>query len=118
MSMVCSYFLLRLGHHLKESLESTQERIVDSGEAMEDSKRRRSKLDYKIQQHSKGSSEGSGIILKVLDEPKDNSDSLSSSLSASDNEFQDVSSDEKNNADENKADAEVVEKQAGDEQLV
>nr|GEZ87421.1 hypothetical protein [Tanacetum cinerariifolium] len=42
--------------------------------AMEASKRRRSKLDYIIQQLSKGSIEGSSIIPKVLDEPKDNSE--------------------------------------------
>ncbi|GJY27297.1 hypothetical protein Tco_0788638 [Tanacetum coccineum] len=41
---------------------------------MEASKRRRSLLDYKIQQLSKGSSEGSGIIPEVLNEPKDNSE--------------------------------------------
>ncbi|GKE18912.1 hypothetical protein Tco_1426489, partial [Tanacetum coccineum] len=56
--------------------------------------------------------------LKVLDDPKDNSGSSSSSLSGSDDEVQDVSSDKKNKADENKADAEVAEKQAGDEQPV
>nr|GEV14431.1 uncharacterized mitochondrial protein AtMg00810-like [Tanacetum cinerariifolium] len=59
---------------LEESLESTQERIVGSGEAMEASIRRRSMLDYRIQQLSKGSSEGSSIILEVPDEPKDNSE--------------------------------------------
>ncbi|GJU76454.1 hypothetical protein Tco_1273524 [Tanacetum coccineum] len=48
---------------LEESLESTQERIA-------------------------GPNEGSGIILEVLDEPKDNSSSSSSSLSRSDNEIQ------------------------------
>ncbi|GJZ76997.1 retrovirus-related pol polyprotein from transposon TNT 1-94 [Tanacetum coccineum] len=37
-------------------------------------KRRRSLLDHKIQQLSKGSSEGSGIIPEVPDEPKDNSE--------------------------------------------
>ncbi|GJR29468.1 hypothetical protein Tco_1105700 [Tanacetum coccineum] len=42
-----------------------------------------------IQQLSKGSSEGSGIIPEVPDEPKDNSGSSSSSLSCSDNEVQD-----------------------------
>ncbi|GJW09200.1 hypothetical protein Tco_1571623 [Tanacetum coccineum] len=46
------------------------------GEAMEASKRRRSMLDYRIQQLSKGTSEGSGIISKVPDEPKDNSDPI------------------------------------------
>ncbi|GJX54287.1 hypothetical protein Tco_0282656 [Tanacetum coccineum] len=54
----------------------------------------------------------------VLDDPKDNSGSSSSSLSGSDDEVQDVSSDKKNKADENKADAEVAEKQARDEQPV
>ncbi|GJV37024.1 hypothetical protein Tco_1409501 [Tanacetum coccineum] len=44
------------------------------GEAMEASKRRRrSMLDYRIQQLSKCSSEGSGIISEVPDEAKDNS---------------------------------------------
>ncbi|GKG23171.1 hypothetical protein Tco_0388474, partial [Tanacetum coccineum] len=84
-----------------------QERIVGWGEALEDSKRLRSKLDYKIQQHSKGSSEGSGIILEVPDEPTDNSGSSRSTLSRSDDKVQDVSSDEKNKANENKADADI-----------
>nr|GEZ77516.1 hypothetical protein [Tanacetum cinerariifolium]GFA30815.1 hypothetical protein [Tanacetum cinerariifolium] len=76
---------------------------------MEASKRRRrSMIDYRIQQLSKGSSEGSGIILEVFDEPKDNFSSSSSSLSSYDNEVQDVSNDE-----ENKANAEVAKKQAG-----
>ncbi|GKD22147.1 hypothetical protein Tco_1223850 [Tanacetum coccineum] len=61
----------------------------------------------------KSSSKGFGIIPKVPDEPKDNSGSPSSSLSGSDDKVQGVYSDE-----ENKADAEVVEKQAGNEQLV
>ncbi|GJX37121.1 hypothetical protein Tco_0250424, partial [Tanacetum coccineum] len=43
--------------------------------------------------------------------PNDNSSSSSSSLSLSDNEVQDVSNDK-----ENKADAEVAEKQAGNVQ--
>ncbi|GJT19472.1 hypothetical protein Tco_0878178 [Tanacetum coccineum] len=50
-----------------------------------------SKLDYRIQQHSKGSSEGSSIIPKVPNEPKDISGSLRSSLSASDDEIEDIS---------------------------
>ncbi|GJT91329.1 hypothetical protein Tco_1080174 [Tanacetum coccineum] len=48
--------------------------MVIRGEAVEASKRRRSFLDHKIQQLSKGSSEGSGIIPEVPDEPKDNSE--------------------------------------------
>nr|GEW69958.1 retrovirus-related Pol polyprotein from transposon TNT 1-94 [Tanacetum cinerariifolium] len=44
------------------------------GEAVDAFKRRRSLLDHKIQKLSKGSSEGPGIILEVLDEPKDNSE--------------------------------------------
>ncbi|GJR98522.1 hypothetical protein Tco_0270696 [Tanacetum coccineum] len=62
------------------------------------------KLDYIIQQHTKGSSEGSGIIPDVLDEPKDIYGSSSSSLSAFDDEVEDVSSDDEIKADENKAD--------------
>ncbi|GKD58353.1 hypothetical protein Tco_1295862 [Tanacetum coccineum] len=58
---------------------------------METSKRRRSKLVYIIQQLSKGSSEGS---------------------------VQDVYNGEENKAEENKADAKVVEKQAGNKQPV
>ncbi|GJX15337.1 hypothetical protein Tco_0216169 [Tanacetum coccineum] len=73
-------------------------------------------LDYLIQQLSKGSSKGSSIIPEVPDEPKDNSGSSISSLSGSDDEVQDVSSDEENKAEENKADAEVAEKLAGNEQ--
>nr|GEY46559.1 retrovirus-related Pol polyprotein from transposon TNT 1-94 [Tanacetum cinerariifolium] len=87
------------------------------GEAMEASKRR-SMLDYRIQKLSKGSSEGSGIIPEVPGELKDNFGSSSSSLSGFDDEVQDVSSDEENKANENKADAEVVEKQAGNKQPV
>nr|GEW22627.1 hypothetical protein [Tanacetum cinerariifolium] len=49
---------------LQESLESTKERILDLGEAVEASKRRRSLLDYKIQLLSKGSSEGSEVAEK------------------------------------------------------
>ncbi|GKA02192.1 hypothetical protein Tco_0674857 [Tanacetum coccineum] len=75
-------------------------------------------LIYKIQQLSKGSSKGYGIIPEVPDEPKDNSGSSSSSLSGSDDEVQDVSSDEENNVDEKKADAEIAEKQAGNEQPI
>ncbi|GJV80024.1 hypothetical protein Tco_1515894 [Tanacetum coccineum] len=45
-------------------------------------------LVYKIQQLSKYSSEGSGIISEVLDEPKNNSGSSSNSLSGSDDEVQ------------------------------
>ncbi|GKB17289.1 hypothetical protein Tco_0851212, partial [Tanacetum coccineum] len=73
-------------------------------EAMEASKRRRSMLDYIIKQLYKGLSNGSGIILEVPDEPKDNSGSSSSLLSRSDDEVEDVSSDEENKADENNAD--------------
>ncbi|GJS02514.1 hypothetical protein Tco_0319022 [Tanacetum coccineum] len=51
--------------HLEESLESTQERIAYSWGAKEASKRRKSMLDYRIQQLSKGSSEGSGIIPEI-----------------------------------------------------
>ncbi|GJQ93603.1 hypothetical protein Tco_0004742 [Tanacetum coccineum] len=93
-------------------------RLLVQGKAMKDSKRRRSKVDYRIQQHSKGSSEGYGIIPKVSDEPKDNSGSSSSSLSGSDDEGQEVSSNVENKADKNKTDVEVAEKQAGDEQPV
>nr|GEV57362.1 putative Gag-Pol polyprotein [Tanacetum cinerariifolium] len=53
----------------REIIESTQERIAGSGEAMEASKRRRSVL-VRIQQHSKGSSKGSRIVPKVPDESK------------------------------------------------
>ncbi|GJY47943.1 hypothetical protein Tco_0437899 [Tanacetum coccineum] len=62
---------------------------------MEAPKRRRSMLDYRIQKLSKGSSEGSSIILEVPDELKDNSGNSSSLLSGSDDEVRDVSSDEK-----------------------
>ncbi|GKD76930.1 hypothetical protein Tco_1339551, partial [Tanacetum coccineum] len=40
------------------------------GEAMKDSKRRRSKLEYRIQQHSKGSSKGSVMRKNKADENK------------------------------------------------
>ncbi|GJX38851.1 hypothetical protein Tco_0252154 [Tanacetum coccineum] len=59
----------------------------------------------RIQQLSKCSSKGSGIIPEVPNEPKENSSSSSSSLSRPDDEVEDVSSAEENKADENKADA-------------
>ncbi|GJY09625.1 retrovirus-related pol polyprotein from transposon TNT 1-94 [Tanacetum coccineum] len=73
---------------LEESLESTPKRIASSrgGGAMEVSKRGRIKLVYRIQQLSKGSSKGSGIIPEVLDESKDNSSSSSSSFFGSNDE--------------------------------
>ncbi|GJQ90877.1 hypothetical protein Tco_0002016 [Tanacetum coccineum] len=73
-------------------------------------------LNYIIQQLSKGSSEGSSIIPEVPDEPKENFGSSISSLSGSDDEVQDICSDEENKAKENKADAEVAEKRARNEQ--
>ncbi|GJW90713.1 hypothetical protein Tco_0168266 [Tanacetum coccineum] len=102
----------------KKALNLLKKELLVRGEAMEMSKRRRYMLGYIIQQLSKGSNEGSGIIPEVPDEPKDNSGSSSSSLSESDDEVQDVSSDEENKADENKVDAEVTKKQAGDEHPV
>ncbi|GJT98618.1 hypothetical protein Tco_1094136 [Tanacetum coccineum] len=78
-----------------------------------------SRLDYRIQQQSQGSSEGAGIIPEVLDEPKDISGSSSSSISGLDNETKDISSDEEVKADEHKADeGKDIEEQAGDEQKV
>ncbi|GJR41011.1 retrovirus-related pol polyprotein from transposon TNT 1-94 [Tanacetum coccineum] len=58
----------------KKALNLLKKGLLIRGEAVEASKRRRSLLDHKIQQLSKGSSEGSGIILEVPDEPKDNSE--------------------------------------------
>ncbi|GKA41466.1 hypothetical protein Tco_0734059 [Tanacetum coccineum] len=57
----------------KKALNLLKKGLLIRGEAVEASKRRRSLLDHKIQQLSKGSSEGSGIIPEVPDEPKDNS---------------------------------------------
>ncbi|GKA69561.1 retrovirus-related pol polyprotein from transposon TNT 1-94 [Tanacetum coccineum] len=73
----------------KKALNLFKKGLLVQGEAMEASKRRRSMLDYIIQQLSKGLSEES---------------------------VQDVSSDEENKAEQNKADAEVAEKQARNEQ--
>ncbi|GJS25147.1 hypothetical protein Tco_0453779 [Tanacetum coccineum] len=73
------------GNMRNEEDDTNWDKLV-RGEAMEAFKRRRSKLVYRIQQHSKGSSEGSGIIPKLPDEPKDNSGSSSSSLSRSNDE--------------------------------
>ncbi|GJY97162.1 hypothetical protein Tco_0514072, partial [Tanacetum coccineum] len=56
----------------KKALNLLKKGLLIRGEAVEASKRRRSLLDHKIQQLYKGSSEGSGIIPEVLDEPKDN----------------------------------------------
>ncbi|GKF70238.1 hypothetical protein Tco_0203295, partial [Tanacetum coccineum] len=76
------------------------------------------KLDYRIQQYLKGSSEGSGIVPEFPDELKDISGSSSNSFSGSDDEVEDVSSDDKIKADENKANAEVTMEQAGEEHPV
>nr|GEU88082.1 retrovirus-related Pol polyprotein from transposon TNT 1-94 [Tanacetum cinerariifolium] len=65
----------------KKALNLLKKGLLIRGEAVEASKRRRSLLDHKIQLLSKGSSEGSGIIPEVPDEPKDNSCSSSSLLS-------------------------------------
>ncbi|GJR33856.1 hypothetical protein Tco_1209540 [Tanacetum coccineum] len=92
----------------KKALNPPKKGLLVRVEAMETSKRRRIKFDFRIQLHSKGSSEGSGTIPEVPDESKDNSGRSSCSLFGSDIEVQDTSSDE-----ENKADAEVTEKQAG-----
>ncbi|GJQ90788.1 hypothetical protein Tco_0001927 [Tanacetum coccineum] len=58
----------------KKAMNLFKKGLLIRGEAVEAYKRRRSLLDHKIQQLSKGSSEGSGIILEVPDEPKDNSE--------------------------------------------
>ncbi|GJZ95729.1 hypothetical protein Tco_0668063, partial [Tanacetum coccineum] len=75
-----------------------------------------SKQDYIIQQHSIGSSEGAGIILEVLDEPKDIFGSPSSSLSDSDAETEDISSDDEIKADKNKSEeGKAIKEQAEEE---
>ncbi|GJZ77461.1 retrovirus-related pol polyprotein from transposon TNT 1-94 [Tanacetum coccineum] len=56
----------------KKALNPLKKGLLIRGEAEKASKRRRSLLDHKIQQLSKGSSEGSGIIPEVPDMPKDN----------------------------------------------
>nr|GEY23991.1 retrovirus-related Pol polyprotein from transposon TNT 1-94 [Tanacetum cinerariifolium] len=96
-----------LGDKLK-ALNLLTKGLLVRGEAMEVFKRRRSMLDYRIQKLSKGLSEGSGIILVVPDETKDNFGSSSSLIFRSDGEFQDISSDEENKTDENKVDAESM----------
>ncbi|GKD50595.1 hypothetical protein Tco_1279571 [Tanacetum coccineum] len=58
----------------KKALNLLKKGLLIRGEAVEAFKRIRSLLDHKIQQLSKGSSEGSGTIPEVLDEPKDNSE--------------------------------------------
>ncbi|GKB21482.1 retrovirus-related pol polyprotein from transposon TNT 1-94 [Tanacetum coccineum] len=72
-----------------KNLAEEEEEIAGLGEAMEAFKRRRSMLDYRIQQLSKSPCEGS---------------------------VQDVSNDEETKAEENKADGEVIEKQVGNVQ--
>nr|GEX28768.1 integrase, catalytic region, zinc finger, CCHC-type, peptidase aspartic, catalytic [Tanacetum cinerariifolium] len=64
-----------------KALNLLKKGLMIRGEAVEASKRKRSLLDHKIQQLSKGLSEGSGIIPEVLDDPKDNYGSSSSLLS-------------------------------------
>ncbi|GKA76931.1 hypothetical protein Tco_0783392 [Tanacetum coccineum] len=59
-------------HAWKKALNLLKKGLLVRGEAMEASKRRRSMVDHRIQQLSKGLSEGSSIILEVPDEPKDN----------------------------------------------
>ncbi|GKC91314.1 hypothetical protein Tco_1151963 [Tanacetum coccineum] len=54
----------------KKALNLLKKGLLVPGEAMEASKRKRSMLDHRIQQLSKGLSEGSSIILEVPDEPK------------------------------------------------
>ncbi|GKE14738.1 hypothetical protein Tco_1422315, partial [Tanacetum coccineum] len=49
----------------KKTLNLLKKGLLIRGEAVEASKRRRSLLDHKIQQLSKGSSEGSGIIPEI-----------------------------------------------------
>ncbi|GJY56689.1 retrovirus-related pol polyprotein from transposon TNT 1-94 [Tanacetum coccineum] len=66
---------------LKKALNLLKKGLLIREEDMEASKRRRSMLDYIIKQLFKGLSDGSGIILEVPDEPKDNSGSSSSLLS-------------------------------------
>nr|GEU91915.1 ribonuclease H-like domain-containing protein [Tanacetum cinerariifolium] len=56
----------------KKALNLLKKGLLIQGEAEEASIGRRSLLDHKIQQLSKGSSEGFGIISEFLDEPKDN----------------------------------------------
>ncbi|GKA17068.1 hypothetical protein Tco_0696905 [Tanacetum coccineum] len=73
----------------RKALNLLKKGLLVWGEAMEASKRRRSMIDYIIQQLSKGSSEGS---------------------------VQDVSNDEENKVEVNKADAELAENQAGNVQ--
>ncbi|GJT55691.1 hypothetical protein Tco_0990745 [Tanacetum coccineum] len=73
-----------------------------------------SKLDYRIQQQSQGSSKGAGIILEVLDEPKGNSGSSNNSSSGSDYENEIISSDdEKKVVDQEKVD----DKEKADEEM-
>ncbi|GJY28401.1 hypothetical protein Tco_0404168 [Tanacetum coccineum] len=94
----------------KKAVNLLKKGLLVEGAALEAFKRRRSKLVYKIQQHSKGSSEGYGIIPEVPNELKGHFSSSSSSLSGSDDEVQDISSDEENKDDENKVDAEFAER--------
>ncbi|GKC74442.1 hypothetical protein Tco_1120325 [Tanacetum coccineum] len=55
----------------KKALILIKKRLLVRGEAMEASKRRRSMLDYRIQQLSKGSSEGSVQDVSNNEENKD-----------------------------------------------
>nr|GEU33635.1 hypothetical protein [Tanacetum cinerariifolium] len=55
-----------------KALNLLKKGLMIRGEDVEASKRKRSALGHKIQQLSKGSSEGSSIIPEVLDDPKDN----------------------------------------------
>ncbi|GKF77982.1 hypothetical protein Tco_0230452, partial [Tanacetum coccineum] len=64
--------------------------------------------------HSIGSSEGAGIIPEVPDEPKDISGSSSSSLSGSDDETKDISSDDEVKANQNKPNKEKADEEMKD----
>ncbi|GJY84508.1 hypothetical protein Tco_0497884 [Tanacetum coccineum] len=75
-----------------------------------------SKLDYKIQQQSIGSSEGYGIVPEVPNEPKDISGNSRSSRSGSDDETKDISSNDEIKADEIKSEeGKAIEEQSGEE---
>nr|GEY66557.1 hypothetical protein [Tanacetum cinerariifolium] len=80
-----------------ETLYATSKLVSDMKKAT-----KASKLDYRLQQQSKGLSERSCIVPEVPDEPKDISSSPSSSRSSFDDETKDISNGEEVKADENK----------------
>ncbi|GJX19234.1 retrovirus-related pol polyprotein from transposon TNT 1-94 [Tanacetum coccineum] len=89
-----------------ETEDEEEDRLIRQRQTNMKTATKDSMQDYRIQQHPKGSSEGSGVILEVFDEPRDDSDK---SYWGSDDEKHD---------DEETADEEIADKKINDEEMV